>query len=406
MAFTHQTNLVRTQESARLTQNKAAELRKRIDDLKRQQNVLYMKPINQSDDDVYQNIANACNDFVKLPDEANQARLAKILQENELQLHAYRYDPTSETKRRVARMAFNGSIDRPQEYAFSNILREMKNNPLKREKVNPNDYDLSHSTVWNVFREIPEFVATEENVKKGLSIYGIPPEKLSELKWQDFAFILNEQYRSGYNSSAKVFNESYKARHTKRFIRENEAEFRQGMMSIKGVRKDYVDALVNAMKKGCTDLTKSHFWKEEWRNQPVIDVHHIVNVKDASVVEDKGKSFSSVNDYSNMCFIVRHPQHNAMHALEQDLNNNYHEDIFYNRKIDDKFIYRIQPHEHVKCMGPGFCLYDREALGVKQHSIRPQKEPLKKWADQCKGRPYDDRETRRYGWNNARSGNE
>ena len=76
-------------------------------------------------------------------------------------------------------------------------------------------------------------------------------------------------------------------------------------------------------------MSKSPYWKPEWSNQPVVDVHHILNIKDASVREAEGKSFASINSYENMCFIVRHPQHNAMHALEQDLNNNYHEDILY-----------------------------------------------------------------------------
>ena len=325
------------------------------------------RQVLKSDSEVYQEILTAAQQFVQCPADETEKALADTLEKYNLLLYSYRYTPTSKDKRDVARMAFNGYVDRPEEYLLSPILRDMKNNPLKRAKTKPDDYDLSHSTVWNVFKQIPEFAATEEKVKKGLSLYGIPPEKLAELQLKDFCFILNDQYRSSGKDSAKVFPESYKARHTKRFISEYEDEFRQGLMSMEGVQKEYVDALVSAMKNGITDLTKTPLWKDEWRNQPVIDVHHIVNIKDSSLKETDNKSFAHINDYENMCFIVRHPQHDAMHALEQDLNQKHREDIFYNRDIEQSFIYRIQPPEGVKCMiGFHTFIYDRDVLGLEQ----------------------------------------
>lgn len=50
--------------------------------------------------------------------------------------------------------------------------------------------------------------------------------------------------------------ESYKARNTKRFISEYEKEFREGMMAMTGIKADYVETLIRAMKNGVTDLTK------------------------------------------------------------------------------------------------------------------------------------------------------
>ena len=217
--------------------------------------------------------------------------------------------------------------------------------------------------------------------------------------------------------AAKVFNESYKARYTKRFINENEEEFRLGLMAMPGVRKDYVDALVRAMKKGMTDLTKykengQPVWKEEWVDQPVLDVHHIINIKDCSAKEAQGKNWTNINDYENMCFIVRYPQHDAMHALEQDLQGNYHEDVFYNREIGKNTFYRIQPPEGVRCMlGFHNMIYDRKYLDLPEKEKTEMKNRAendqnrisghygrKSWQGHPKNNPY----TQRRDWKQER----
>ena len=116
-----------------------------------------------------------------------------------------------------------------------------------------------------------------------------------------------------------------------------------------------------------TQAHKVRLFKKAWRiAQPVIDVHHIVNIKDCAQKETNDKSFASINDYNNICFIVRHPNHDAMHALEQELNGHrHHDDIFYNREIDEKYIFRIQAPEGVKCIfGFDKMLYDKEYLGI------------------------------------------
>lgn len=41
----------------------------------------------------------------------------------------------------------------------------------------------------------------------------------------------------------------------------------------------------------------------EWANQPAIDVHHIINIKDCRLFEAEGKSYADVNAYENMCIV-------------------------------------------------------------------------------------------------------
>lgn len=374
MAFVHNTDILH-QDCNLSSQQRLALLKQRISELKQEQTNLYIgQPLStKSDDECYQEIAAACEKFIKDPSEKNEQDLAITLESHNLQLYCYPADITSKDKKDVARMAFNGYVDRPLEYQLSPIVRDMKNKPLERQKTTPEDYDLSYSSTWNVFKQVPEFATIEDQVKKGLSVLGIPPKDLPNLQVKDFCYIINEQMRSASSGGAvKVFKESYKARNTKRFIEENEEEFRKGLLAMPGVKKEYVKTLIRAMKNGITDLTKykengAPVWKEEWADQPVIDVHHIVNIKDSSTKEAEGKSFTSINDYENMCFIVRYPEHDAMHALEQDLQGNYHEDIFRNRQIGTKMFYRIQPPPGVRCMlGFHNMIYDRKYLGLPE----------------------------------------
>lgn len=372
------------------------DVRQRIAMLKQSNTSLfYNEPsVKPNDDEIFKEIQIKASNFVRAKGIIEEDELAKTLEKNNLYLYSYPHKETSRDKKDVARMAFNGWIDRPNEKDMSSTLRDLKNLKKPRADMKPDDYDLSHSSVWNVFSQVPEFKEIENKLKKGLSMYGVSQADLPSLNLKDFCFIMNEQFR-GNRDSAKVFQQSYKAKHTIKFINENEEEFRTGMLSMPGVKKEYVDTLVGAMKKGLTDLSSEidSSGKPKWEGQPVIDVHHIVNIKDASTKEHENKSFADINNYENMCFIVRNPQHDAMHALENDMNGNYREDIFYNREIDKEFIYRIQPPEGVKCMfGFNNMIYDKEYLAthdmskeaVKARSSENQqvrKVLNKKWTD-------------------------
>ena len=389
----HNTN-IEHDKSDLMTQERTSLLKKRIEDLKRANTNLYIgqPQATQSDDECYFEIEEACKKFINDSSEKNEQELAKTLEKHNLQLYCYAADRTSEDVKNIARMAFNGYVDRPQEYQLSGFVRDMKNKPAQRAITQPSDYNLENSSVWNVFKQVPEFAAIEDKVKKGLSTFGIAPEKIAELKVKDFCYIINEEMRnSNSGGAARVFNESYKARNTKRFIGENEEEFRAGLMAMPGIKKEYVETLIRAMKKGMTDLIKYKengvpVFKQEWANQPVLDVHHIVNIKDSATKETQNKSWTNINDYENMCFIVRYPQHDAMHALEQDLQGNYHDDVFYNRKIGKSTFYRIQPSEGVRCMlGFHNMIYDRKFLNLSEKEKADIKERAEKDGNRISG---------------------
>lgn len=342
----------------------------RIEQIMQANSRSYNTAPTDTEKDALTEIIEAGNMFVRTGSVAEQKLLADTLEKHNLELYCYDYTETSKDKSRVARMAFEGYVDKPNEYDLSNDFRRLKNFQIQRASTNPEDYNLDNSTVWQVFKQVPEFAAIEDKVKSACANFGLPPEMLPQLQCSDICYLINEKFRGERGDAAKVFPESYKARNTKRFIKENEAEFRAGMLAIPGVDKNYVETLIRAMKQGFTDLTKykengKPAMRKEWANQPKINVHHIVNVKDCSTVENGGKrSFAEVNSYKNMCFMLEEPVHSAVHTLETDIaHKTLRNDIFYNRRIDRRFIFRIQPPEGVRCMlGFNNMIFDKDFL--------------------------------------------
>ena len=371
-AIFHNTD-IEHDETELTTQEQAALLKRRIEEMKRNKtNVFIGQPMaKQSDDECYAEITTSCQKFINEPSAVNEQELAKTLEKHNLQLYCYPDSGISPAKNRVARIAFDGCIPARRGLKTSKTFRNIRGNLVSAPSVKPEEYNLS-GTVWDIIKEIPEFAGYEEKIRKGLAKNKVPQESLSKLYVDDFFYVLSEQLSNNERSSVKVMRESYKARNTKRFIEENEEEFRAGLLAMPGVKREYVKTLIRAMKTGVTDLTKyeengQKVWRPEWANQPVINVHHIINIKDSATKEARGKKWSNVNDYENMCFIVRYPQHDAMHALEQDLQGNYHNDIFQNRKIGKESFYRIQPPEGVRCMlGFHNMIYDRKYLGLPE----------------------------------------
>lgn len=370
-AIFHNTD-IEHDETELTTQEQAALLKRRIEEMKRNKtNVFIGQPMaKQSDDECYAEITTSCQKFINEPSAVNEQELAKTLEKHNLQLYYYPPD-TQEftlTQSAVSRMAFNGTLPSMESLIPSEII--VKGNPELKGKIKSEDYTFEGSK-WEVFKQITEFAEIEDKLREGLAKKGIPQEEIPKLRIHDYCYILNEALRKYPEQKyIKFMKESYKSRNTKRFIEENEEEFRAGLLAMPGVKKDYVEALIRAMKKGITDVKKDKIggqsvWKEEWADQPVINVHHIVNVKDADTMKLQGKKWYNVNDYENMCFIVTYPQHEAMHALEKlGFKTKSFKEFKESKK---KGRYRIQPPEGVRCMlGFHNMIYDRKYLGLPE----------------------------------------
>ena len=59
------------------------------------------------------------------------------------------------------------------------------------------------------------------------------------------------------------------------------------LLKVPGAKKEYVEALVKKRWKPAVspDMSKELERHPDWANQPAIDVHHIINIKDCRLFE-------------------------------------------------------------------------------------------------------------------------
>ena len=250
----------------------------------------------------------------------DETALREFAEKNNLRLSIYP-EAAKDERSEIARIAFNGTVERPNG-GYSQAYKDIVDNPLKYATVqrSKDEYNLDDSSLWQVMKQFPEFADIKNRITSGLAKAGVPPETLPQMNMNDFRHLLFNHCSAGQSTSfAKIFPQtdengniirdfrtqkplttSAKQRNTIRFITEH-PEFAETMMKLPGARKDYVDELVNQMKKGNTDMTPFLAKHPEWKDQTAINIHHIINIKDCRLLESQGRPLSDINDYDNMC---------------------------------------------------------------------------------------------------------
>lgn len=253
--------------------------------------------------------------------EDDEAALSTYLQEYNCRLGLY-----SETEKNVrseiADIAFSGTVERPFKGYSLNYAR-IANNPQKYS-INPcknEDYDgYIEKSLWAVMKQLPEFAAIEKRVVSEMAKAGVPPQIVPEMNLTDFKHLLAVHCNvgGGYafskifpktddngeivrDNRGKIVTTSAKQEATIEFIAQNEKSFRALMMQQDHAKKDYVDALVEEMKKGNTDMSRFLSQHPEWKDQTAINLHHIIAKKDVRLLEKMGLEFKDINLAKNLC---------------------------------------------------------------------------------------------------------
>lgn len=288
----------------------------------------------------------------------------------------------------IARMVFNGGVEKPMGN-YSPKFADIANYPYKDAGTpgKAEDYDLESSTVWQAMKEEPRLAEMQDKLKAALAKAGVPKEILPEMNINDFKYLMfNHCAAQKGLGFAKLFQArdengnpltykdrsgkevpvctSAKQENVKRFIKEN-PQFKDMMLKMPGIDKAYVEALVNKMSQsGLTDMSKELERHPEWANQPAIDVHHIINIKDCRLFEAEGKSYADVNAYENMCIVSNGTLFDAVnraHGLSDandkaaSVHGSIHSaDMVFKDKDSNgdvrRTMVRLEPQPGVRCM--------------------------------------------------------
>lgn len=288
----------------------------------------------------------------------------------------------------IARMVFNGGVEKPMGN-YSPKFADIANYPYKYAGTpgKAEDYDLESSTVWQAMKEEPRLAEMQDKLKAALAKAGVPKEILPEMNINDFKYLMfNHCAAQKGLGFAKLFQArdengnpltykdrsgkevpvctSAKQENVKRFIKEN-PQFKDMMLKMPGIDKAYVEALINKMSQsGLTDMSKELERHPEWANQPAIDVHHIINIKDCRLFEAEGKSYADVNAYENMCIVSNGTLFDAVnraHGLSDandkaaSVHGSIHSaDMVFKDKDSNgdvrRTMVRLEPQPGVRCM--------------------------------------------------------
>lgn len=288
----------------------------------------------------------------------------------------------------IARMVFNGGVEKPMGN-YSPKFADIANYPYKYAGTpgKADDYDLESSTVWQAMKEEPRLAEMQDKLKAALAKAGVPKEILPEMNINDFKYLMfNHCAAQKGLGFAKLFQArdengnpltykdrsgkevpvctSAKQENVKRFIKEN-PQFKDMMLKMPGIDKAYVEALINKMSQsGLTDMSKELERHPEWANQPAIDVHHIINIKDCRLFEAEGKSYADVNAYENMCIVSNGTLFDAVnraHGLSDandkaaSVHGSIHSaDMVFKDKDSNgdvrRTMVRLEPQPGVRCM--------------------------------------------------------
>lgn len=384
------------------------------------------KSTRLTDKEIGHKLEELINCYIASYGEKEEQELRKFANQYNIDVEMYKAsdagdkNDSEKLKPKVARMIFNGGVEKPiggYSKKIAEVLNPKKNSFIKKSP--PEDYNLADSSVWKVMSQYSGFKKMEDKMKQVLSNMKIPPNLLADMKINDFRHILFEHFGHNKKSNyAKLFPQldkegnivrsvdakgnfkevfkSPKQENIQRFIREEEESFRKILMRQPGINAKYVEALIKKMKlEGSTDMTREVVeGHPEWKNQPFFDMHHIINIKDCKLLEAQGKSFLDVNKYENMCLMCHGSLDQALDRrfeceLDPDAHGHSAHDIihkgditFKNKKkwgendpenIPDEIL-RLQPKPGIRFM---MSYNENDIIYDKKHLKQLEKEKRK-----------------------------
>lgn len=290
----------------------------------------------------------------------------------------------SRDEKHIIRMDFYGSInetDKTQAHTRHTISYLKHISSSNKPELPPQDYDLSTSPIWALYRQFPRFRKIESKLKQQLQKMNIPASMLPHMNAYDFSDVLYQHYYDPKTAPKAYMFLGARRSFVKDFIRKNETKFRQFLKHL-DIDDRYSDELISNMKKygktsrvyvidhekGATllktyqekgiigadetigtklsleqikfirdhgDYTKIAILGKDGKplTGPDFSVHHKVAVKDAAEIPD----LLDVNKFENLCLTIEYPYHRILHSLDStqtiDRRESYTSRIYMDKDI-------------------------------------------------------------------------
>lgn len=296
----------------------------------------------------------------------------------------------SQAKTCALRAAWDGFIERPNQYNCSPTLRERLNHP-RPGNDNPKQYNLEKNEIWKICKQMPEFAEIKSDLQKALANRDYPADKISELSYADMAYLICE-YRQPSAAEVKrrqkqnknevdgvKLQSSGRAKFFKKYARKHEADLVK-ILEAKGLEKSLIKQTLNLMKAG--------------KSNDFLDGHHNFAINDPDAFcKATGKKWWQMND---QVVLMDKDSHNLLHAIEnnvtargvllekEDNSKTSHRTIFTNPETGKKFYMAVRVKEGID----GLMGLHRETIYNQDYLMKlPPKSNENQLADEAEKAP-------------------
>jgi hypothetical protein len=279
----------------------------------------------------------------------------------------------NQVKSCVLRAAWDGYIERPKTDTLSPALKEVLHKGL--ERINPRNYNLDESPVWQICAQVPEFKKFSFELTEGLGKQGFPPEHIKDLSYSDIAYIINVekqptaeqqmyyQYKGVKRVDGVKFS-SNRIKNVKKFTQDHEGDLRL-MLDLHGtMSKTDINNVIEEMKNGHSNILAGH---------------HNYTISNPEYFEKETKK--SFLDMNNNVITVDKNVHTLIHMLENNVDRmgrigradtSSCRTIFADKKSGKKFYYAIRAKEGIEAI-LGFnheVIYNKKYLSDKAVELK------------------------------------
>ncbi len=296
----------------------------------------------------------------------------------------------SQAKTCALRAAWDGFIERPNQYSCSPTLRERLNHP-RPGNDNPKQYNLEKNEIWKICKQMPEFAEIKSDLQKALANRDYPADKISELSYADMAYLICE-YRQPSAAEVKrrqkqnknevdgvKLQSSGRAKFFKKYARKHETDLVK-ILEAKGLEKSLIKQTINLMKAG--------------KSNDFLDGHHNFAINDPDAFcKATGKKWWQMND---QVVLMAKDSHNLLHAIEnnvtargvllekEDNSKTSHRTIFTNPETGKKFYVAVRVKEGID----GLMGLHRETIYDPEYLMKlPPKSNENQQADEAEKAP-------------------
>ncbi|MDR1694194.1 MAG: hypothetical protein LBR70_03260 [Lactobacillaceae bacterium] len=245
--------------------------------------------------------------------------LLSLLDKAGIEFKTQEFNSLTRAEKRVIRMDYYGSTTKPDPELLSDFYSRACKNPGNKNRYKPEDYDLSTSPSWLLFRQFKNFRNIETRVKRQLSESGVNPQDLKNMAVEDYTDVIHNQFKRAEDDENAPMFLGAKYSFVKDFIKNFEKPFVKILEDV-GVDKRYIKELVKNMKsKGMSENFRVFDENGIEIKGPRISVHHKIAVNEANSKSKMGE----INLFENLCLCIDDPYHGKIiHRLDKSLNEN------------------------------------------------------------------------------------